>query len=270
VRVKRFKAGEVHLPRVGFTKEDQERAVGECSRLQMAIQGGDCGLCNKPLKSKLCWVHCAGGIPLRKWADGEDRRYDPETCCHIYTPRSPDAIRSEYQGMKNEIVHFGCVIKYRNQKWGHAGTTKTFLREYDRVLIERGYSESTPPAEAVADLWRVTMERLEARRLEHLRTAGKKGRESLRKRNPKWGTGARRGEKKYADVERTGPLPAAERNYSVRPFTASESEANLRAAHEEAVSRPETDLERQSREVLELYGVKKPGELSDATIHVTG
>lgn len=247
------------MPRVGFTKEDQRLAVSECSRTQWAIQGGVCGLCNKPLKSKLCWIHSAGGTNLRKWAEGEDRRADLETSCHVYTPRSPEAIRNEYRRMKGELVHFGCVVKYRNQKWGHAGTTKTFLREYDRVLLERGYVDTAPPTEAVADLWRATMERLEARRMEHLRTIGKKGRESLRKRNPQWGMGAWRSKKQYTDSERKPPSnPTGERNYATHPFTAEESEANLRAAHEEAMARPETDLERRSRELLAEYGVKIP------------
>lgn len=262
--VKRFTPGEVHLPRVGFMVADQEEAMRQCSIKQMAIQEGKCGLCGKPIYSRLCWMRCdQNKKPLRKWAFEENCTYDSDAGLHVFTHRSPEEIKAEYNSGRHEIIHFGCVLKYRNKMWGHAGHTRTHELEYKSVLREWGFEDSsTAPADAQFAAWNKATKILAEKRRFQILEAGKKGVSTLRERNPEWGTGAWRGRRKpvlepkapkkewHGKVKETRTYRTTT-NRVRRLGEGPEADRALREASAAAAARPETDWERQSRELLE-------------------
>jgi hypothetical protein len=191
-------------------------------------------------------------------------------------------------------------VKARLEKWGHAGTSKTFLRAYNAILEERGFSDDNPPPQGeVPMLWNQAKERLEILRREHLAAVRKNAVAALKKKNPEWGTGAWRKRKK-SYTKRCKEW--AEKKKDGEPWASAPEDAHLSAIHQQAIaaSRKEPDLAppnggvvrsktipglswdstalrafeeqeqaeqdrlaREEQAVLDSFGVKKPGELSD-------
>lgn len=213
--MKRWNRGttrDVHLPREGYTKEDQEHALAECKAYALGQQDGWCSTCDKPMKEAYtAWVSNRNGKPLRKWARGESHSYDPVNLRHVYQPRSPEEIHAEFARGNggHELVCIGCVRPYNIRRFGTAGTGKAFIREYEALIQEQGWSTEHLRANPalIVSLWAQTKERLAEKGKAHLAKIGKKGLETLRRNDPEWGTGAWRTRRAKKKPDRQGARP---------------------------------------------------------------
>ncbi len=230
--------------RKGYTKRDQQMALYRCKVAQFASQEGACGKCNDPMDPKYaCWVTAKwqNGLSLARWAHGRDVEFNSETMGFDANPRSPDEILDEY-GTANRghfLIHPRCLRKWRAEAPGSALGGPVWEQEFEKALRE-GKDQAQAFVRA--------HERLREKALANLAQARN---DPKRMKNwlSKMELDGKEEKLKYTRKRKPGkkkkPL-----------FTPSESDANLRAAQEELQNRPETPLERQSREVLEQYGVK--------------
>lgn len=190
----------VRLPRDGFTAADQEYALAQCKRMQLGVQNGLCALCNNRMSpSRSAWVVSGTRQNLRKWTFGEDDgAFDPVNLVFVVHQKSPAVIIEEYKRGGHELAHRGCVIRFKNYHGVSRGRKGAILDEYTRMVRERGLDDGSLRSrpEVITALWNEATENVEARRLDALRTASEKGIEALKSKNPDWGTGKWREERR--------------------------------------------------------------------------
>jgi hypothetical protein len=232
-------------------------ALYQCKYAQWKQQEGQCGVCNEPMDPKhAVWIAAKwlDGTGLSKWAVGRDLVFNEATDEFDAIPRSPDEILEEYgEGLKGHYLwHKRCRVKFRKVGAGIPTRGPAHVREYDKLL-----AQGIPSHEAVARADNVLREQSHVR-MEEARSHKKSKRRTWShedkveshaagQREVGWDTEPpgsytsrvskkRRRRRRYAN--------ASKPDAPMVPCQPDPTGDNLRAAQEEAESRPMTDLER--------------------------
>lgn len=241
--------------RVGFTAADVRMALYQCKYAQWKQQEGACGVCNEPMDPKYAvWIAAKwlDGTGLAKWALGRELVFNGASEEFDAVPRSPDEIREEYGGglSGHYLWHRRCRVKFRKVGAGIPTRGPAHVREYDKLL-----AQGIPSHEAVAradDVLReqshVRMEEARSHKKSKRRTWShdeKAERCAAGQRESGWEAeppGAHRS--RTSKRRRKRPVNAPKPDALMVPHQPDPTGNNLRAAQEEAESRPMTDLER--------------------------
>lgn len=138
--------------------------------------------------------------------------------------------------------------------YGENGAGVAYRTEYERLVVERGLTEDQRHDPGVAmqlhhDVVKWLSQTRQARLLS-VHGSVQPG-DVAYKNKPR---PPRRTRKSSSEKRRGRRTKQSVKTYELGH--APDSDSNLRAAQEELLNRPETDLERQAREVLDQYGVK--------------
>ena len=237
--------GVTQKERHGFSKEEQGLALYECKVAQFDIQRGLCLVCLTPITDprNAIWA-CSrwmDGKSLVAWALGQRVEYNHEALAFDSYFRSPDEIRAEYGGGTRGhcLYHRSCIGKWRKIAPGMHSGGPAFIREFDNAQ-----QAGNGPARS----FEIANEVLRAQACTRMAEA----RKHKKKDRAKWlgddeqqgdaGKPVRRRKKPWPKVYALGCSPKAQEW--------------LDDAAREAAERPETDLERQSREIAAEFGVK--------------
>ena len=243
-------------------------ALYQCKYAQWKQQEGACGCCDEPMDPKYAvWIAAKwlDGTGLAKWALGRDLVFNEAADEFDAIPRSPDEIREEYgEGLKGHYLwHKRCRVKFRKVGAGIPTRGSAHVREYDN-FVRGGFSH--PDAITLADdelrkQSRVRMEEARSHKKSKRRTwshEDKAERRATGQREAGWDAeppGAHRSRTskrrrgRSASVLKPDALAAQVAAVGIHEHKAAlsalaDSNENLRAAQEEAESRPMTDLER--------------------------
>lgn len=240
--------------RRGFSERDQARAIAECKTTQFTIQRGLCIWCQEPTPLRMTrWVSARGAAStLTEWSKRLLPVFDPATLSNELHHRSPDEIRAEYANGNNghELACRGCAMRFHHTLYGENGAGAAYGRRYARLVAERGIPEDQLHDPAVASrLHYEVVEYLGQSRAARLaEVSGTVEPEDVEPRVPKKRKGKRaRRPGRSRGNELVGPD-------WVRPG----ADEALRYERELQAARPESDLERQTRELLESLAPKRP------------
>jgi hypothetical protein len=239
-------------------------ALYQCKYAQWKQQEGQCGVCNEPMDPKYAvWIAAKwlDGTGLAKWALGRDLVFNDCTDEFDAVPRSPDEIREEYgEGLNGHYLwHRRCRVKFRRVGAGIPTRGPAHVREYDKLV-----AQGIPVHEAVTradDILRVQaltrMEEARSHKKSKRRTwsrrtwqhEDKAESRAAGQRDSGWDAGppgsyTARVSKKRRRRKRPASVPEPNAAAPVVPYEPDSTGDNLRAAQEEAESRPMTDLER--------------------------
>lgn len=244
--------------RLGFSQQDQRVALYECKVAQFDAQRGECGICHQPLDPQYAvWATAKwmNGMSLASWTFGKNMQYNHEALGFDSTFRSPDEIRAEYGGGQggHHLFHRKCMRRWRGEAPGMPAGGPVWEREFD-LAITLGHDQ--------ANAYRIAYERIAERAVARMAEA----RTHLRAQRDVWLDTP----PKVDESGKTAKERKRSRKKRVRQ-PEKESDASIRARFEEAC-RAEQEahrgddehLAREEQLVLDSFGVKKPGELSDA------
>lgn len=198
---------------------------------------------------------------LIEWSKAMNKTFDQDTLCNILSHRSPDEIRAEYANGNrgHELACRGCAMKLHHCLYGAAGPGAAYTKHYKKLVAERGVTEEQQHnPDVVMELHTSVVSHLGQTRMARLLTATGtvSPKDTERTKNLNAGRSApRKTRSKY--VPRRGKRRALldpEGNKAIGPnWLRPEADAALAAEQEYERTRPETDMERIAREVLESY-----------------
>lgn len=244
--------------RVGFTAADVRMALYQCKYAQWKQQEGQCGVCNEPMDPKYAvWIAAKwlDGTGLAKWALGRELVFNGASEEFDAVPRSPAEIRDEYrEGLNGHYLwHRRCRVKFRKVGAGIPTRGPAHIREYGKlVALGIPTNEAVVRADDILrEQSRVRMEEARSHKKSKRRTWShdeKAERRAAGQRESGWDaeppgsytsriSRKRRRQRRHANVSKPGAPVAV-------PHQPDPTGDNLRAAQEEAESRPMTDLER--------------------------
>ena len=245
--------------RRGFSEQDQDVALAECKMAQYDVQGGRCILCTKAMfLPQARWISAHGATAtLSEWAKAMTQEYHMETHCPVLHHRSPDEIRAEYGNALrgHELACRGCAMRVHYALYGENGAGAAYRKHYGKLVDERRLTEDQQhDPEVVMQLHTDTLSYLGQTRMARLSENWGKVDPDDVKVKPKVHNLRR---KKSSNPYHRGTPAVARKERLIG--TGPEADAALEFCRAEAAARPETDLERMSRELIEDAALKKGG-----------
>jgi hypothetical protein len=237
--------------RRGFTYQEQEIALAECKLAQYRVQLGQCIWCCRPMDIREGrWISARGATAtLTEWSKAMTKQFNADSNCPALSHRSPGEIRAEYAdgNRGHELACRGCAQRFHNTLYGENGAGAAYRRRFARLVNERGLTEEQQAdPDTVLALHQDVISHLSQTRAARLA-------EAIGNATPAETEGLRKGGKKK---KKTWPGRLGGKSKRTRLIgTGPEADAALVAEREHVAARPESALERMTRELLE--GVKQ-------------